>query len=112
MTETSPHDNRGDKMLHCPWKFPRNFEQWTAGDKLHITAAVLARCDDPHPGGYEAVSAELFRVGQILVLRELLEAAEQQVVTEARNVGHSWAEIGKQLGVTKQAALQRYGHRQ
>jgi hypothetical protein len=31
-------------------------------------------------------------------------------VTRARSQGHSWAQIGDQLGVTRQAAHQRFGH--
>ena len=33
----------------------------------------------------------------------------QQAVTAARANGHSWAEIGKALGLTRQAAQQRFG---
>ena len=31
-------------------------------------------------------------------------------VTRARSQGHSWAQIGHQLGTTRQAAQQRFGH--
>jgi hypothetical protein len=31
-------------------------------------------------------------------------------VTRARSRGHSWAQIGDRLGITRQAAHQRFGH--
>lgn len=31
-------------------------------------------------------------------------------VTRARTLGHSWTQIGYQLGTTRQAAQQRFGH--
>lgn len=37
-----------------------------------------------------------------------LEKAMWQTVTTAREAGHSWAEIGDALGVTKQTAWQRF----
>ena len=37
-----------------------------------------------------------------------LEKAMSQTVAEARQVGHSWTEIGDALGVTKQTAWQRF----
>ena len=37
------------------------------------------------------------------------EALEAELVREARESGESWASIGDALGITKQAAQQRYG---
>jgi hypothetical protein len=37
-----------------------------------------------------------------------LEKAMWQTVRKAREAGHSWTEIGKPLGVTKQTAWQRF----
>lgn len=45
-------------------------------------------------------------------LTELIEAAELlrvQSVEEARRAGESWHAIGTNMGMTKQAAQQRYG---
>ncbi len=33
-----------------------------------------------------------------------------QAVTGLRAFGYSWAEIGSRLGITRQAAQQRWGH--
>jgi hypothetical protein len=38
-----------------------------------------------------------------------LDAAISQAVTGLRNAGYSWAEIAARLGVTRQAAQQRWG---
>ena len=40
-----------------------------------------------------------------------LDEAITQAVTGLRNTGYSWAEIAARLGVTRQAAQQRWGHR-
>jgi hypothetical protein len=51
----------------------------------------------------------------MLVIAAAHEAAEHadellhQSIAAARHAGHSWAEIGELLGVTRQAAHQRYG---
>jgi hypothetical protein len=39
-----------------------------------------------------------------------LDDAIAQAVTGLRGVGYSWAEIGSRLGITRQAAQQRWGH--
>jgi DNA-directed RNA polymerase specialized sigma24 family protein len=44
-------------------------------------------------------------------LRILLESLEELQVTNARALGWSWEEIGRALGVTKQAVHRRYGRR-
>jgi hypothetical protein len=41
----------------------------------------------------------------IAVLREI----ERTAVAQARHTGASWTDIGNALGVTKQAAFQKYG---
>jgi hypothetical protein len=45
-------------------------------------------------------------------IRDLKQDRDEQIrneVAAARAIGHSWTEIGDALGVTKQAAQQRYG---
>jgi hypothetical protein len=42
-------------------------------------------------------------------LRALLEAAEEQHVRRARELGWSWEQIAAPLGVSKQAVHQKYG---
>ncbi len=42
-------------------------------------------------------------------LADEIDAAIGQAVTGLREFGYSWAEIGSRLGVTRQAAQQRWG---
>lgn len=44
-------------------------------------------------------------------LAEQIDAAIAQAVTGLRACGYSWAEIGARLGITRQAAQQRWGQR-
>ena len=41
-----------------------------------------------------------------------LDVAISQAVSGLREAGYSWAEIAAWLGVTRQAAQQRWGHRE
>ena len=45
-------------------------------------------------------------------LATALDEAITQAVAGLRNAGYSWAEIAARLGVARQAAQQRWGHRQ
>src|SRR5690242_3495638 len=45
----------------------------------------------------------------MLGLSEQVDTAIAQAVTGLRGVGYSWAEIGNRLGITRQAAQQRWG---
>ncbi|MBQ0894666.1 hypothetical protein KBX37_16430 [Micromonospora sp. U56] len=55
--------------------------------------------------------------GDVEALRDLtaLSSVIDQAITEAviglREFGYSWAEIGSRLGITRQAAQQRWGDR-
>ncbi len=46
----------------------------------------------------------------MLGLSAEIDTAIGQAVTGLRAFGYSWAEIGTRLGVTRQAAQQRWGH--
>ena len=51
-------------------------------------------------------------IGQIVKANQDLKVAELMLrrhVAKARKVGHSWASIGFALGITRQAAQQRFG---
>jgi hypothetical protein len=45
----------------------------------------------------------------ITILAADIDNAIRQAVTGLRETGYSWAEIGARLGVTRQAAQQRWG---
>lgn len=50
--------------------------------------------------------------GPLITARAILEAAEECVAIEVwhfRRGGATWADVGRHLGVTKQAAQQKYG---
>ena len=46
----------------------------------------------------------------MLGLSAEIDTAITQAVTGLRGFGYSWAEIGSRLGITRQAAQQRWGH--
>ena len=46
----------------------------------------------------------------MLGLSAEIDSAISQAVTGLRGCGYSWAEIGSRLGITRQAAQQRWGH--
>ena len=48
-------------------------------------------------------------LGDITILAADVEDAIRLAVTGLRDYGYSWAEIGARLGVTRQAAQQRWG---
>ena len=54
-------------------------------------------------GGVEALTLMLGLFAEI-------DSAIAQAVTGLRAFGYSWAEIGSRLGITRQAAQQRWGH--
>ena len=47
----------------------------------------------------------------MLGLSAEIDTAISQAVTGLREFGYSWAEIGSRLGITRQAAQQRWGQR-
>lgn len=66
--------------------------------------------DDLDPAATTAYDAAPHR--RILSARHTLSDAEgglRQAVTDARAAGYSWAMIGASLGVSRQAAQQRFG---
>ncbi|NNG38222.1 hypothetical protein HJ588_02905 [Flexivirga sp. ID2601S] len=66
--------------------------------------------DQLEPAGNPARDATHFR--RIVAAAEGVEAAERELreaVATARAAGDSWTVIGAALGVTKQAAYQRFG---
>jgi len=45
----------------------------------------------------------------LITLADDINDATQQAVNGLRSTGYSWAEIGARLGITRQAAQQRWG---
>lgn len=61
-------------------------------------------------GGRRIGDADEVDLQDFLTLRHALEEAIAEAVKGQRRAGHSWAYIGRGLGVTKQAAQMRYGY--
>ncbi len=60
----------------------------------------------------DGVPADLTPVTTVTVVRSLARVVEEglrEAVQNARQAGHTWAEIGELLGTTRQAAFQRFG---
>jgi len=70
-----------------------------------ISAARVAVGDVPAGPALEPLAA----VAVIRSLARVVEEGLREAVQQARQAGHTWAEIGDLLGTTRQAAFQRFG---
>jgi hypothetical protein len=66
-------------------------------DKVRVRVRVTADGREPIPG-IRALCRESIKIEK--GLRDLVKTAREQ--------GHSWTEIGRAMGITKQAALRRF----
>lgn len=102
----------------CPWTAP-NGEPWSAWphvDRLHALAGSLA---EPYnafleDGGWTEdekpeVDYRLSQVRETLAVRAALDEATSELVRNAREAGATWEQVGKALGITRQAAQMRFG---
>ncbi len=88
-----------------------------SADEIEVALARLAA--DPRAQEADAlpqtgVSAVDAHLGTAVRLRAIVEGAEslqQDAVTAAREAGASWADVGQSLGISRQAAQQRFGAR-
>ncbi|UGS26581.1 hypothetical protein K8F61_18525 [Microbacterium resistens] len=55
--------------------------------------------------------ADDWELGELLSLRDEVEDAISRAVVGLKAQGHSWQYIGDALGITRQAAQQRYADR-
>ncbi len=72
-------------------------------DRASLAAAVT---ETANPG--DRLDRVSVAGGMADALRELGDSLVEQFVAEARDAGHSWSEIGRALGVSKQAAQQKH----
>lgn len=71
--------------------------------------AFEAWADSVHPADLEpADTRALQAITRLADLRKEVDEAILEAVREARGKGHTWAEIGAMLGVTRQAAQPKY----
>ncbi len=73
--------------------------------EAHYAAAAATTFAGP---GQDA-DLELAALAAVHQLLTLVDAAQATAVTLTRGAGATWAEVAAALGVTKQAAQQRYG---
>jgi hypothetical protein len=89
----------------------------TVTSQLATQARLLAEQAMGAPGGFGGpgglgIEGEPAELGAVRVARELgklSQAALRLAVERAQSGGHSWEEIGERLGVSPQAAYQRFG---
>lgn len=70
-----------------------------------LSAARVALADVPPDDQLSPLQA----VGTIRSLARVVEDGLREAVQQARQAGHTWAELGDLLGTTRQAAFQRFG---
>jgi hypothetical protein len=83
-----------------------------AGLAEHVAdgARLLAAAARSGPDTGHGVTSGLALVRMAAGLQKLADATLRGAVDEARAAGRTWQEIGDALGVTRQAAFQRFGH--
>lgn len=74
-----------------------------------VTEAVLSASPDLRRAMAEDPEAALALVVAAKVAAEQTSSLLQEAVTGARGAGHSWDTVGRLLGVSRQAAQQRFG---
>ena len=105
---------------------PRATQPGPAGSKNTVKTGLTAKRPRPvvENGAYAAfahrilgayarriASGDIESLPLLTALSAEVDAAIGQAVTGLRGVGYSWAEIAARLGVTRQAAQQRWGAR-
>ena len=83
-------------------------------DKVLTPVPVLPRVIAAAQAAVEGVPADpaltpLATVTAVRSLARVVEEGLREAVQNARDAGHTWAEIGELLGTTRQAAFQRFG---
>ena len=74
-----------------------------------LNAANAANAANVAVDGIPAGLSPLTTVTVVRSLARLVEEGLREAVQNARQAGHTWAEIGELLGTTRQAAFQRFG---
>lgn len=99
--------------LREDWPYPGVRDRsWLAGDPADDAlqaARTAVRALLPPPGrGTSSRDDLLLALQAVVELQERLDWALLAVVGEARSARLSWAEVGQALGVSRQAAQQRF----
>lgn len=59
--------------------------------------------------GRRVADRDIAALSGLAALQVELDTATRNAVTTLRSQGFSWADVGRELGITRQAAQQRYG---
>lgn len=79
-------------------------------DILDHADELAARFEQLDPDNTSDVDVPEYILRRAVIARARSERQIAEAVTAARHDGMSWARIGKELGVSAQAAQQRYSH--
>jgi hypothetical protein len=60
--------------------------------------------------GRRIAAGDIERLPDLVALAQEIDHATTVAVTGLRHAGYSWADIANRLGITRQAAQQRWGH--
>lgn len=60
--------------------------------------------------GRRVAEADEPELAELVRLRDVVDESIRSAVDGWRRMGRSWSEVGRALGITKQAAAQRFGH--
>jgi hypothetical protein len=108
-------DRRPLSRRECPYDYPPGGRSaWSSAQRLHSDAASLAEPFEQRAGYSVATEAigesefNLRRVGDAADVAQLVQEVLAEVVRDARRSGASWEQIGFQLGISRQAAQQRW----
>ncbi|WP_067183912.1 hypothetical protein [Microtetraspora niveoalba] len=74
-----------------------------------VAEAVLAACEQGRKGLDDDPDAHLLMVAAASVAAQEAGRLLRQSITGARGAGHSWDALGRLLGISRQAAQQRFG---
>jgi hypothetical protein len=96
----------GDAMNHInPTKRPRpQRRDVVENDEFAAFARRIIRAH-----GRRVATGDVEALRDLVALSTGIDTAITTAVTGLRSHGYSWAEIGNRLGITKQAAQQRWG---
>jgi hypothetical protein len=87
---------------------PRKHSGMTETDQLAETEALLDELDPAALASPEADTSDLQRIGEAAAHIDTAREALAAAVADARAHGRSWGQIGMVLGVSKQAARERF----